>query len=230
MALSDRWTQDQLVAAVRRELTDPAARWWSDAELNGYVEEWQRTLQNEFEFAWGTATQTTSLSTLTLSTVASDMLRLDAIYCNQRRLVARDKQELDGSRPDWRNTDPGLPLVAYQNDYHTVSFWPPNGTTTRTFVFEYPKTVSFPASTNTMLVPAWTKYSVVPYGAWQAFARFGPNHDINRAGRHRNRWRRAIERLRTVWANHFPDNYMSLRPGGEYEGDILEPTNQRNIP
>lgn len=106
MALSDLYPLSTLRALVRRDLAEPSAHFWSDSELNIYINDWQNALQNEYEFIWGitTATQTISgtnatwdfftwdnsvwdasgsvisLATVTFSSVAPAMLRPDAIY------------------------------------------------------------------------------------------------------------------------------------------------------
>ena len=95
MAFTDRWTLLQLRTSARRVLADPAGRFWSDAELNNYIDEWQSNLQDQFEFAWNTATITTSLSTHTITNIATDIMRLDAVYWNEWRLNGRTKQNLD---------------------------------------------------------------------------------------------------------------------------------------
>src|SRR6478609_9595200 len=77
-------TRVALLGACRRTLLDPSSRWWTDTELNDYLNDWQIELQNEFEMVWGTATVTTSTATLTLTDIATDMHRLDAIYWNGR--------------------------------------------------------------------------------------------------------------------------------------------------
>lgn len=222
MALSDRWTRATLRTVVRRELLDPSGRWFSDAELNGYLDAWQSRLQDELEFCWGTATVTTSLSTLTLTDVATDILRPEAIYWNNRRLVSRTKEELDILDRNWRQYNASTPYVAYQDDLATVSFWP-EPSVAGTVVFEYPKTLALATDTSPMSVPAWTRYSAAPYCTFRAYLRFGPNQDANRSGRAKAKFYRQLAKYKSWRAAFFPDKYLSLRPGGAYEKDILQP-------
>lgn len=75
-----QWTRAELRALVRRELMDTGTRWWSDAELDMYADDWLNEMQQEFEFVWGTWTETTALSTVNLGTFNPPVHRLDAIY------------------------------------------------------------------------------------------------------------------------------------------------------
>ena len=202
---------------------DPNARWWSDTELNSALDCWQARLQDELEFVWGTATVTTSTATLTLaSDVASDILRPEAIYWNNKRLTGRTKEELDILDRNWRNYNPSTPYVVYQDDLATVSFWP-SPATAGTVIFEYPKVLTFSTDTSTMQVPAWTRYSALPYCAFRAYGRFGPNQNPVAAARNKARFYRQMAKFKSWRAAFFPDKYLTLRPGGQYEKDILQP-------
>ena len=94
MALSDLWTGAQIESAVRRELMDPTGTtaWsWNTIELQVYINDWQNLLQDRFEFVWGTASRIMvgGTSTIQLTSVATDMLRLGNIWWNGYRLAAR---------------------------------------------------------------------------------------------------------------------------------------------
>jgi hypothetical protein len=220
--LSDKPTRATLLAASRRRLLDPNGRWWTDTELNDYIGDWQTEVQDELELVWGTATITTSTATLTLTAVATDILRLDAIYWNNKRLVGRTIEDLDDLKRNWRSVGTAVPRVTYQNDASSVSFWPPPGAA-GTAVFEYPKALSFAAGTSTLSLPAWTRYTAADYVAYRAYLRAGPNQDINRALKRKARFQRKLRRLRSVQAAFFAERSPHLRPGAKYEGDILNP-------
>ncbi len=242
MALADLWTQAQINAAVRRELMDPtgATSWsWSDIEINTYIEDWQNILQDRFEFVWGSATITNSgtatmtfgtntstvygTNTFTISAIATNILRPGRVWWNAFRLAGRDKEELEIMTRDWRGVQPGTPEAVYQDDINTISVWPPpSAVTTDTLVFEYPATVTFGTlTTNPMSIPAWTKYSAMPYVLYRCYSRPGPQQDLARAGRYKAKFIGRGIRIRTIWEQHFPDKAPSLRLGGQYEGDIL---------
>jgi hypothetical protein len=226
----DRWSLLQLRTAVRRELLDAQGRWWSDAELNSYLDAWQDTVQNELELVWGTATISSSLATHTLSTIGSNISRLDAVYWNGIRLVPKTKRELallareqagaSGALP----AAPSTPRVVQQEDSTTIEFWPTSATA-GTVVFEYPILVdTFATDTSTMQIPAWTRYSAVPFCAYRALRRPGATNDPRRALRYKARFAKALARLRSIYAAFVPPPTATrLRPGGDYEARILSP-------
>lgn len=72
MALSDKWTRAQLRTLVRNELLDPSGKWWTDNELNLYLEAWQNRIQDELEFIWQVAVVPVSAGTATFT--ASDVI------------------------------------------------------------------------------------------------------------------------------------------------------------
>ena len=246
-ALFDQWTLNQLVGRVQTELLDPSSKWWSVAEIQGYLDEWQVELQSKFEFVWNTATITTALATVTLSNVATDILRLDAIYYTPgtsttstgtftdtsiRRLSPRSILDLDTIQRNWRalTTATGFhPEVSYQNDPYSVSFWPPPPQA-GTFTFEYPVLLNTMSGTDTatMQIPAWTRYSAAPYACYKAFKRFGPNQDLPKAIRRKAQFERMFKKYRRFYDNYFPARAEMLRPGRRYAGDILIPR-QHNL-
>jgi hypothetical protein len=259
MALSDKWTLSQLRQMSRNELMDPNNRWWADAELNDLVDEWQMRLQEWFEFVWGSATvAVSSIGTVTntlgmvvpagtasysLSAIATNILRPDAFYWVSSvanptntlgvRLSARDKQDMDILKRDWRNnppTDP--PIIVYQDSLDQIVLWPPPAIA-GTLICEYPVTLCFFNDSTPMQIPAWTKYSCQNYVAYRAMLRTGPNQDIQRAMKYKALFQRQIQRYRRVWDAYLPFHYPSLRPSqpsDHYTIDILNPMQQTVIP
>lgn len=245
MALSDQWTLADLTAVARRELLDPNATWWSDTEIQGYLNEWQQQLQSQFDFVWATNTVITTVSTFTLGTFTPPMMRLDAIYYTPGttttvngtftntlicRLSPRSLIDLDVLQRDWRalGTVVGYhPQVSYQYDVFTVSVWPENSAL-GTFVFEYPVLLTMTASTDPIQIPAWTRYSAAPFVCYKAFKRFGPNQDIPKAQRRLTQFNRQVRQYRKFYDNYFPERAEMLRPGRKYAGNILVPR-QNNL-
>ena len=220
MALSDKWTLSQLRTAVRRELLDSGASpFWTDTEINAYLNDWQDYLVQELEPVWGSATTTLSTHTATLTAVATDMLRVDAMYWNNRRLIERSQMELEVLQRDWRESNSSTPSVSF-TDTEVVQVWPPPSTA-GTVVFEYPRMVALTTDTTTMELPAWTKYSAKNYVGMRAYGRAGPNQDLNKAFKYKARFLRQCATYKTIKANYLPDRAPRLRPGGSYEGDIL---------
>lgn len=240
MALSDLWTAAQLEAAIRRELMDPSGTtaWsWNSAEIQQYISDWQNILQDRFEFVWGSATVTSAgtatvthgtatdttqgTSTFTLTAIATNILRAGNAWWDGYRLAGRTKDELDTLERDWRMAMAGVPQAIFQDDINTISVWPFPDTGTHTLVLEYPAIVSFPLNSTPMSVPAWTRYSALSYALFRCYQRPGPQQDLARAERYKQRFIRQGQRIRTIWDAHFPDKAPSLRFAGQYEGDIL---------
>lgn len=232
MALSDRWTLNQIRSTIRRELLDPTGRWWSNDELNQYINDWQSQLQTQFEFVWTTATLTFTATdtSYTLTSVAPNALRMsDVYYCaggtdtSTGRLSPRSLADLDTLQRDWRNVTAGDaqgPTIVYQNNAQTICFWPPP-LGTGTAYFEYPVVTTMTTGTSTMQIPPWTKYSVVPYCRYRAYSRFGPNQDLNKAIRARKNWDKQKRLIRRFWDAYFPDKSEMLRPGRKWAGQVL---------
>lgn len=241
MALYDAWTLAQLQTRVSNELVDPANKFWSQAEITGYLNEWQWTLQSIYEFQWTTSTylNTSGTSTLTLTNVCPNQLRLDAIYfCPGgtntliTRLSPRSLIDLDIIQRNWRalntNTAGLQPEVSYQQDLTQVNFWPPvpgtsTGTRAGTYVFEYPVLMTLVNSTDTMQLPPWTRYSASDFCAFKAFKRFGPNQDIPKALRYRKAFEHKTREYREMWNAFMPERSEVLRPGRKYMGSIIIP-------
>ena len=239
MSLAARWTLNQIRSAVRRELLDPTGKWWSNDELNQYINDWQQNLQNQFEFVWATSTLTFTDTTTTfdISTVTPGAMRLDAVYycaggtdTSTGRLSPRSPADLDTMQRDWRGTAAAAginPVIVYQNNAQTVSFWPPPAGT-GTVYFEYPVLCTMTTTVSsgtfvdgTMAIPAWTRYSAIPYCRYRAYSRFGPNQDINKASRARKAWDRQKKLIRRFWDGYFPDKSERLRPGRKWAGQVL---------
>jgi len=202
---------------------DPTGKFWPDTELNNYVQDWVDDIQGEFELVWGTATVVTSTDTLALSDTCPDALRLDAVYFDNRRLAGRSKEELFILRRDWATNTFGCgPIVSFQNDSQTVSFWPPP-IAAGTVVFEYPQRVDLADDSTPCPLPAWARYTCKAFVCYRALTRPGPTQDLQRAARYRALSEKAHKRLRHFYANFLPTRYSELHPGGRYEGGILNP-------
>jgi len=236
MALSDSWTLNQIRTVARRELLDFNGQWWSNAELDQYANDWQHLLQSQYEFVWTTATLTftDTSTTFVIASVAPNCMRLDAIYyCNGTngpvvdtstgRLSPRTPADLDTMYRNWRGTAAASgipPSIVYQNNAQTLSFWPPpNGT--GTVYFEYPVLTTMTTGTSTMQIPAWTRYSVVPYICYRAYSRFSSVQDIPKAVRRRKQWDTKYKWIRKVYDAYFPDKAEMLRPGRKWAGKIV---------
>lgn len=228
MALSTKLTQAQIVANIRREILDPNAVFVADSELNNYVEDWQDEVQNELELVWTTQTFTnTSLTTLTLTDVGTDIQRVDAVYWQgTRRLIEKSKEQLEQYvGRQWREAGTTTqPSVYYMDNVDSVSFWPPVGTGTTEYVvvFEYPQVLTFAASTSTHVLPAWTKYTATTYGAMRVFQHRGPLFNSEKYKRYKILWESQLQRLGVLKQRYFPKRAWSTIPGKtNYEVDMF---------
>jgi hypothetical protein len=227
MSAYQNWTRGYAKQLVQRELMDTTNKWFSDAELNMYVNDWQNELQQEFELVWGSATITTILNTLTLGTISPPMHRLEAVYfgtgtSSGYRLAGRLLQDLERANTEWRNATANTPREVIQYDSQTMIVWPPLSQT-GTFIFEYPTILSFNNDSTPISLPAWTQWSLKPYVCWKCYLRPGPTNDPRRAQRYLAQFLKAKARIRLLWDNFLPERFRKLKPAHHYEWDILHP-------
>lgn len=225
MALIDKWTRTKYRAAVRREILDPNSEHWTDTELNSYIANWQNRVQDELQFTWGTASSTTTVTTNTLTAIATDILRPAMVFWNNRLLSPLTIEELSIIKRDWRNvTDGGTPTAYYEENLNVVSLWPPPSTSTvGTLSIEYPLALTFAADTSTSDLPPWTKYSCTDYCAMRSYMRYGVNMDMNRALAYKSRFREKLLRYNKWKRNYLGDRYGSFKAGGAFEYRLTSP-------
>ena len=131
------WTRGDFKSVIRREMMDTGTRWWTDGDLNYWLDSWLQDLQQEFEFVWAintltigtvTSSQTNTVGTLTTtnppqlvistSTFTPGMLRNEAVYYNGFRLSGRLLQDLEVGDPVWRgDLGNGAPPPSDTNPY-----------------------------------------------------------------------------------------------------------------
>ncbi len=229
MALSDKPTRAELRTSVQLELMDTAARWWSAAEINGWLDEWLNEVNQRHEVIWGSATFTnTGTETVTLATVAPGMLRLDAVYWDDRRLAFTTTDRLELIRRAWRDTITQKPRAIYQPTADTLAFWPaPVAGTGFDVVFEYPRDLTFAADTSTLELPAWAKFSAIQWGGHRAYLRRGPNFDGLRSARYKAIFKRQLDQVGKTFRQFMPKRSTALRPATAYEAGILNPVGTR---
>lgn len=221
MAYSQK-TFGQLKTNIRQELMDPTARWWSEGELNYYLDLWQNDLQQEMELVWAQSQLVTSTATITLANIAPPMARLDAVYYNNYRLSGRLLQDLEVLDNEWRSADPDMPRCVVQYDSTQMVLWPPLSTS-GTLTFEYPKQLSIPGDSSFCELPVWAQFTAKPYVCARAYLRPGPTNDIKKATRYQAQYDRAKIRAKKLWAGFAPERFRKLKPAGKYEYDILTP-------
>ena len=204
---------------------DSSNLWWTDSELNNYLEDWQHRVQIEHNLVWGSATVTAAgTSTFTLTNFASDILRPGRLIHNARLLTPKTKHELLEIHPEWRlSTGAENPIIVYQESLDTITVWPPP-TGTGTYVLEYPRELTFNSTdTSTMALPGFTKYSAKDYVAFRALSRRGPNNDNFKAAQYKQSFYGAMESYGIIKRRFMPRNFMHLRPGTDYQRRLADP-------
>jgi len=230
MSAYQQWSQGYAKQVIRRELMDSFSppRWWSDNELNIYLDNWQQDLQQEFELTWATSTITTALNTISVSAITPTPDRIDAIYYigteggRGYRLSGRLLQDLEVGNVEWRNATPDTPREVIQYDSTQLIIWPPLQNL-GTFIFEYPKQLTLSGDASLLQVPIWAQWSCKPYVCMKAFMRTGPTNDLKKALRYKAQYEKEKQRIRLLWDNWLPERYRKLKPAGHYEWDILFP-------
>ena len=229
MSAYQNWTRAEAKVVIRQELLDPSGKWWSDAFLNLTIDQWQNELQQDYELVWGSATITTAINTLTLSSISPAMSRLEAVYFigtstgdRGYRLAGRLLQDLEVGNHEWRDAGADTPREIIQYDSTQMIVWPPL-VQTGTFVFEYPRQLSFVDDTTVISLPPWSQWSVKPYVCAKAYLQPGPVNDLQKALKYKKMYDESKSRIKLLWDNWLPERYRRLKPAGGYEFDILHP-------
>jgi hypothetical protein len=193
------WTsydQNNLIYKALVEIGDwptPSYRFASDAELRGYLDEWQDLVQEEFQLVRSTATLAlgSGTSTFAVSSLASDLLTLEDtcwITGTSTSLLAPQSPEalweLQQSNPAGLSSPGGPPVVIYPITYGTFGVWP-TPSTAGTLHSEYIPQLRYAAGTNTSGLPSWMREMPTPYIAARVFGKFSAIQDLPRASVYR---------------------------------------------
>jgi len=159
------------------------------------------------------------------------MMRVDAVYfihadgTSAGRVAPRAKNDLDAMKRAWRQDSAQLtPIVVYQDDLDSISFWP-EPLAAGTLILEYPVNTTMTLDTSTMQIPAWCRYSAKDYVGYRAFARFGATQNLTKAQRYKNKFNNDLKRYRKIYDGYMPQRAEMLRPGRKWAADILNPRN-----
>lgn len=229
MASYTKLTRQELRELCERELMDTSNLWWTDAELNNYLDDWQKRVQREHLLIWGSSTQTaTGTSTFTLSDFASDIMRPGRLVWNGITLIPKTEQELQALDPLWRLRNVTTsPTVVFQENLDTITVWPPvSGSATSTVSLEYPKEPSFAGDATPMILPAYVKPSAKNYVGFRSFLRRGPNFNNQKAGLYKDKFYSDLELYGIIKRRSFPAHFYTLKPGGSYEKRLSDPVGE----
>ena len=204
---------------------DSSGRWWTTTELDGYINDWSQIMNNEYGFVLGFNTVVTATTTLTASSALPGHSFPAHCWANGTYIPHQKIQDLDSLDREWRtNTGSGLAKAWTDIDAGETLIIYPVSTATQIYVFEYPICPTLLTDSSTLVLPAWTKYSVIPYGCWKAYLRQGPNHSPTKALRYKAIWDRKNRRLSSIQKNYWPRKTQSLKMPTRFEGQMLNPT------
>ena len=211
MAAYTKLTLGQLRDMARLKLADTSARWWSDAQLAVYVEDWQKDINRSLECLYGTATFTATQQFTPQTSIATDIQTLQSIRRGTDgveipHLTVYRLNEIDRSFRWTSGPTPG----AWYLEQGSFGLYPAP-TSTATLIAEYIVEPTLSSSTDTMSVPAWAKYSVIPYVCYRAYSALGPNFDHNKATKYKARFEWWMQRLRSVSNSWFAVRPLSLK-------------------
>ncbi len=228
MALSDQRTRATLRLQVRRELMDAnehlvsPRRWWTDSELNEYLDAWVQDLARHFNMLSTSTTVAIGSNTATVTTPTS-MLRISRMLWGGTRLLPTNRLDLDEQHPNWQNepaTTGAKPWQIMEIDVTTSRLYPIPGVA-GTVTIIGPRDLSMAADGTTCPLPAWMQFSSRLFVAYQCYLRAGPNQDLRKAGRYKARYERMKKFYRQMLDARFASYGPRLKPGGKYEGAIM---------
>lgn len=229
MASYTKLTRQELREMCERDLMDTSNFWWTDAELNNYLDDWQKRVQREHLLTWGTSTLTSvGTSTFAITDFASDVMRPGRLVWEGVTLIPKTQEELQSLDPLWRLRNVSTrPTVVYQENLDTITVWPNvSGTVTSTIALEYPKEPSFAGDATPMILPGFTKYSAKNYVGFRSYLRRGPNYDTRKASMYRDSFYEDLERYGIIKRRYLPRHFYTLKPGGSYEKRLSDPVQE----
>ena len=222
-----RPTRAQMLASVRRQLADPNGRWWSDAQLIGYLEDWQTDLNNTYEFSVGTSTVTATSSSVPVPEECQRILWVTTTDTTGRRYTLAPTSESVLSRvsSEWR-FEWGYEVGGWVQTTSTdIRVWPAQ-LTAREYEIEYAKKFYLPSSATQIGVPAYCQWHGVCEVMRRAYLSLGPNYDLKRSLRWKARadkWERIIQKAQNIrWGGC---RYPSLKPSTTlWEARVMRPS------
>lgn len=211
MASYTKLNLSELRTLVRYKLADPTGRWWPDSQLDAYINDWQDTLNTEFECTWAIATATLTSQFTASTAISTNIQRIHSIRrtSDSRELPKLSVYRLNEIDRSFRWIAGNTPGCWYEEEGKIGIF--PSPLTTAVVTVEYVSTPEMSTSTSSMVIPAYMKYSVVPYVCSRAYGALGPNFDHNKVLRYKARFKWWVDRFRSVRSRWFASRPMSLK-------------------
>jgi len=226
--LSDQRTRATLRLQVRRELKDAnehlasPRRWWTDTELNQYLDEWMQDVARQFNLL-STATSSSVGSATATITTPSTMLRIGYTIWDGQRLLPTTVLDMDTQHPNWRN-EPAQPNAKPRQiievDNATQLLYPIPGVA-GTLQIIGPRNLAFSSDSDVCPLPPWMYFSCRLYCAAMAYMRAGPNQDARKSARYKARYQRLLKSYRMILDARFASYGPRLKPASGYEGAIM---------
>lgn len=226
--LSTPLTRAALRIRVRRELRDAHEHivtpkyWWTDTELNEYLNDWMQNLNTHFNILNTATTISVGTNTNTITT-PSTMLRVAETWWNNTRLLPTTLLRMDTQHPFWREhtmQPQAKPLQVIELDQTRHQLYPTPGQSGVVTIVG-PRKLEFTNDSSVCPLPPWMYYSARLYCAAMAYLRAGPNQDLRKASRYKARYDRMIKFYRLMLDGRFASYGVQLKPATNYEGSIL---------
>jgi hypothetical protein len=218
MASYSKPTLLELLTKCRTQLADPSGRWWTDEQLIGYIQDWQDELNNHFEWVHTTYTLTATGSSVTLPSGER------VVYVRQEgvHLPITDEGVLREVDPSWREKTSEYASAYVQ--YTPLELVPyPSLTAKRVWEIEQVTLPTLTTLTSTITVPAWVKWSCVPYVCMRAYTIVGPNHDLQKVARYKAKMKKWEQIFASVANKMWGTRYPRLKMGGYWERRLVRP-------
>ena len=198
-------------------------RWWTDDELNQYLDEWVQDLSRQFGMLSTDSSVVVGSATATI-TKPVGLLSIDYVTWDNKRLLPTTRLLMDEQHPNWENETAitsAVPAQIVQIDANTMRFYPLPGIT-GTAVMSGPRDISLASDITVCTLPPWMQFSARLFVAAMAYMRSGPNQDLRKAGRYKARYIRTKKFFRQMLDARFAAYGPRLKPGGAYEGAIMK--------
>jgi hypothetical protein len=198
-------------------------RWWTDDELNQYLDTWTQDLARHFGMLSTRSSVVVGSATATI-TKPVGLLSINYVTWDNKRLMPTTRLLMDEQHPNWENElaiTSAVPTQIVQLDNDTCRFYPLPGIT-GTVLISGPRDLTMPSDITVCVLPPWMQFSSRLFVAAMAYMRAGPNQDLRKAGRYKARYIRTKKFFRQMIDARFASYGPRLKPGVAYESAIMK--------
>lgn len=197
-------------------------RFWADATLDSWINDWSRETQHELGLVVSSATYVTTAtdSSYQYSVFGTDIVRPNFVFWDTRRLVPRNREDLAQLNVDWVTSTNSSPTTIIPVDDDTFEVYPtPTGT--GTIYVEYIPELALATATDTTSIPTWATFTCPFYVAFRAYRADGPLNDLNKSNIYKSLYIQKLTKLKSICAHTTPSHFPGLVPGGHFQSDVL---------